>query len=342
MNRTALRCRQRPSTGQIGVSLIELMIGMALGLILIATIGNAYLSAKQGFRTQNALSRIQEGARYAFEFMAEDIRMAGYTGGPANYAQITQPAGWDGTLQDLKQLPLIGYASGAAPAWVAPIAGDSLSVVHADTDNEYALDTSVSPNPSATAFTLASWPDPAPAVGDTYVGADYTWATAFQVSAVDGGARTVSFTSGAGTLTGGTESRRVYPVNGVTYFIAQNPGGEPALYRFRLALGQSEELVEGVSNMQITYGVDTDAAPDRAVNAYWTADQVTAGTDGTTTLPNLAPATYPTANIGYWRSVLSVRIVLTMVSREGESMATSGARRMTKVFTNTIAVRNRL
>lgn len=332
-----------PRTGrEAGVSLIELMISMALGLVLIATIGNAYLSARQAFWTQNALSRIQEGARYAFEFMAEDIRLAGYTGGTSVADRITQTEGSSATLQggvadlrNLRYFPLVGYVQASPPGWVTPSTGDVLTVIHADLANEASLDGSVASQCTGTSTPckLTTWPNPAPAVGDTFVVADYTRAAVFRATAVNSGSRTIAFDGlDLGPLSGDLDARKLYPLNGVTYYIADNPANEPALYRYRLATGQSEELVEGVESMQISYGVDVDN--DRNVDAYWNAAQVTAGTAGALTMPAGSVS-------DYWHNVLAVRISLTMVSRQGEAATVAGGV-LRKQFMNTIAVRNRL
>lgn len=328
-----------------GVSLIELMVAMAIGLVLVATISSAYIGAKTSFRSQNALSNIQENARYAHEFMGVDIRMAGYSGGPMDVA-ITQPSGWTG-VQDLQNYPLVGYEDGVSTFPTFPVsrprlAGtDALTVVHVDNENEYALDTTVTPNPSTTTFTLASWPGTAPAVGGIFVGSDYTHTAAFTVSAVSSGTKTVTTADGLGVFGGAVGARRLYPLKGATYYIANNLAGEPSLFRLKLAAGGGttpEELVEGVGNMQIAYGVATDALPDTNVNAYWTADQVDAGTDGTLTMPVETPTDPPS---GYWKRVLSVRVTLTLTTKQNERITTAGGL-YTKTFTTTFAVRNRL
>jgi type IV pilus assembly protein PilW len=325
---------------QQGLSLIELMISMGLGLLLIATIGFAYVGAKQSFRTQGALSRIQENARYAFEFMGLDIRMAGYTGGTTVYSKITaQPSAWTETTKDLREYPLIGYEAGSTPAWVSPIAGDALTVVRADNENERALDSGSTNCTGTTPCTLATWPTSAPAANDIYVAADYTRAAAFEVSAVDSSIKTVTSATDLGAFTGDMNARRLYPLSGVTYFIRNNPSGEPSLYRYRQSAGAAEELVEGIENMQITYGVDVTATADQSVDEYWTADEVNAGAGGALGLS--MPAETSPAKIGYWRRVLSVRVTLSMVSHSGVAVGSNGGL-LRKTLTNTIAVRNRL
>jgi len=65
---------------QSGFNLVELMIAMALGLLVILGAGSVFLSSKQSYRTNSAVSQIQESARIAFELLARDLRQARLTG----------------------------------------------------------------------------------------------------------------------------------------------------------------------------------------------------------------------------------------------------------------------
>ena len=354
---------------QKGVSLIELMIALALGLVLVLTIGSAYLGARSSFRSQNALSLLQENARYAFQIMSEDIRMAGFSGGPTTGGTqtVAAPTAWDPNLIHLfsddtintNGAPLIGY-NDTAPPTVCTSAGtaacytqgDALTVVHADDENEYRLDPAVAQ--ASPTFTLAAWPtasESPPQAGELFVVSDYTHAAVFQVSATDSATKTVTADNASGTVSPGSSNAmgtfgalsagKLYRLKGVTYYIANNATGEPSLYRLKLghtgtnATATSEELIQGVENMQIEYGVDTDTTPDSNVNAYWTANQVQAGSSGGLTMPAGTPE-------DYWGRVLSVRITLTMVSTQGDRVTTTGDGLLRKSFTTTIAVRNRL
>ncbi|MEH6558757.1 MAG: PilW family protein [Oceanicoccus sp.] len=66
----------------------------------------------------------------------------------------------------------------------------------------------------------------------------------------------------------------------------------------------TEELVSGVEDMQILYGVDNDIVADGQANRYFTANQIS---------PNDI-ATAATGNIG-WDRVVSIRVQLVMRSR---------------------------
>jgi type IV pilus assembly protein PilW len=333
-----------------GLSLIELMIAMAIGLILITTIGYAYVGAKQSFRAQDALSRIQENARYAFEFMAADVRMAGFTGGTGTGTNVVNdPTTWDPKLKDLFGFPLYGQddttpanvtACGSPLVSACYLRGDTLNVVRADNETEYAISAHADPNITLAAATTEI------AAGRLMVLADYTNAAVFQIFSISG--TTVNYATGGGSpgnassslgsFSGALGARKLYRLRGVTYFIGSNLSGEPALYRRVIGPTggvSSEELVEGVQDMQITYGVDTDSTVDANVNSYVSASVVTNDTG------SIFPAAANTASLR-WKRVLAARITLTLRSRQELRVATSGDGYLRKTIVNTIAIRNRL
>lgn len=63
---------------QAGVSLIELMIGMVLGLLLVAFTGAAFITQSNTTRATDESSRLQETARVAITTLERTIRMAGF------------------------------------------------------------------------------------------------------------------------------------------------------------------------------------------------------------------------------------------------------------------------
>lgn len=60
-----------------GVTLIELMISLVLGLLVTAAAIGIFASNKRVFRSTENLSRLQENARVAYELMAREVREAG-------------------------------------------------------------------------------------------------------------------------------------------------------------------------------------------------------------------------------------------------------------------------
>lgn len=60
-----------------GLSLIELMVALVLGLLVVAAAIGIFISNRQAYRATESVGRIQENARMAFELMARDVREAG-------------------------------------------------------------------------------------------------------------------------------------------------------------------------------------------------------------------------------------------------------------------------
>jgi type IV pilus assembly protein PilW len=71
---------RRHVLAQTGVSLVELMVAMVLGLFLIFGAVTIYSKSRSTYRTTEAVARLQETARYAFDAIEPDVRMASYWG----------------------------------------------------------------------------------------------------------------------------------------------------------------------------------------------------------------------------------------------------------------------
>jgi len=63
-----------------GVTLIELMVAVTIGLILMAGLGSIYLSNKQSFKMNNVITNFQENGRYIASVINRDIHRAGHAG----------------------------------------------------------------------------------------------------------------------------------------------------------------------------------------------------------------------------------------------------------------------
>lgn len=63
---------------QSGLTLLELMIAMALGLLLLTGIGTIYVGGNQTYRVQEQNARVQESGRYALDVLGRSLRQAGY------------------------------------------------------------------------------------------------------------------------------------------------------------------------------------------------------------------------------------------------------------------------
>ncbi|MGL4230874.1 MAG: PilW family protein [Casimicrobium sp.] len=65
---------------QRGVTLVELMVAMGIGLAIVAGIGYVYLQGQQGFRVQENQSRLQEDVRYVTEVVTRELQNARFLG----------------------------------------------------------------------------------------------------------------------------------------------------------------------------------------------------------------------------------------------------------------------
>lgn len=340
-----------------GVTLVELMIAMTLGLVIIAAVGWVYLGTTQTYRTQDALSRMQEGARYAFELISNDLRMAGATGcGNDTRVNVVNnlTTNW---YANLFEQPLVSLERDNNPG--IREYSDALRIVRADVSREYIVQTH---DAGASQFNVGTHDI---AAGDILLATDCTHAAVFQASAA--ASPTVSHGAsgtpgnafadlGVGAAYTFLNGSRLYKLNGVTYYVAQNPAGELALYRARpvgaTATVTAEELVEGVEDIQFAFAVDTDAAPDGAPNfvdpdgdgdPYLRADQVISGAVPGATAQDK------------WGRVVSVRVSLLLRTVEDNVVPGStpqrytynGAtvdapdRRLRTVFTHVVNLRNR-
>ena len=70
----------QPIRKQQGFSLVEMMLAMALGLIVVTGIVQLFIGNSQSSNVISGQARLQENARFAFEFMSAAARRAGYFG----------------------------------------------------------------------------------------------------------------------------------------------------------------------------------------------------------------------------------------------------------------------
>jgi len=72
--------RQALKSKQLGVTLIELMVAITIGLIIIAGVIQLYATSTKTQRVQNGVSRLQENARFLFARVSQDISQTGFIG----------------------------------------------------------------------------------------------------------------------------------------------------------------------------------------------------------------------------------------------------------------------
>ncbi|XSG85097.1 MAG: PilW family protein [Methylohalobius sp. ZOD2] len=333
---------------QRGISLVEIMVSLVSGLILTAGVIQIYVANKQTYRVNDASARIQENVRFAMELLARDLRMAGYDG-CAGSARILV-----NTLNDTSSFlynygnAIYGFEATSDSAWTpavdpsitSPLGGRDIVSIRGTFGGGVSI-TGQPSNPSdcnnSSSFTADIKVADASVFsdGDIVLAGNCSRASIFQITNVNAGENVVHNT-GAGTPGNATKNLGAcYAGNGNltlittrSFYIRNNAAGVPALYR-KDGTRAAEELVAGIEDMQILYGVDTDG--DESANQFLRANDV-----------------------ADWSRVTSARISLLLRSSEDNittdsqpydyngSSSTPADRRLRRVFTTTISLRNRL
>jgi type IV pilus assembly protein PilW len=100
----------------LGFSLVELMVGLAIGMILVAGLSLLFANtSRSGSELEKSIRQIENG-RYAVELLRDDLALAGYYGEvPGNFISYADPSvcatalsdlGWDKTTPSDPKVPL--------------------------------------------------------------------------------------------------------------------------------------------------------------------------------------------------------------------------------------------
>jgi len=286
------------SMTQQGLALVELMVAMVIGLMLIGGVIQIFASNKQGYMTHEALSRLQENGRYAMEILSRNVRMAGFTGCAALDTWDPKVIATDATsipaeppMVDLDtSSALRGYeVSGGSwnPSYVGADALTAPGTVSSPVVNGADV-ISVNRGADCVAYLGANMANRDDDItlnagnscnfqdGDVLIISDCTSTDIFRVSSWDGTNNQIEHDSTENSENGRLSKAygsgaRVFKLSTYDYYIKLNANSEPSLYVRED--GVESELVEGVEDMTIVYGIDTSG--DRAVDSYVAAASVT-------------------------------------------------------------------
>jgi type IV pilus assembly protein PilW len=253
------RTRASLPSGMTGLSLVELMIAITIGLLILAGVISVFVNASGARNEIERTSRQIENGRYALEVLTDDLRMAGY------YGEFSVGSGTPGALPDpcsvdpvvwrtAMPLHLQGYASGATMPSCLPgtVKSDSPALVVRRVRGCIAGAAGCDAVVAAKGYLqVALCPTEAKEPTTQYV-LDVGSGT-FPLRLKDCGATTASL--------------REYRVH--IYFLSTTNGAGqniPTLKRMELSGNTFTEtaLVEGIERLHIEYGIDTngDGLPD--------------------------------------------------------------------------------
>jgi type IV pilus assembly protein PilW len=318
---------------QMGLSLVEIMLAMLLGLFLTGGILQIFASSRMTYKVHEATSRMQETGRMALEVLARDIRGADFWGCSSDIGNVTNNLDSSGAgYVDYSSGGVIGTEGGSDP--------DSL-VLRGGVSTGLGVEPPYGPQPSAN----IKVPNPNDlAEGDIIFVSDCSSADIFQITNANPDSGVLVHNTGATVSPGnynvsnpgcpGSNAHCLSKVYGadasiltpqeIAYSIGAGSEGEPALFR------NGFEYLDGVEDLQLLYGEDVDGSG--IANYYVPADQVTD-----------------------MENVISVRLAI--VTRSYEDNLTGGIKqsysvlgenrtaadnRLRQVYSTTVTVRNRL
>jgi type IV pilus assembly protein PilW len=104
---------------QAGITITDLMVGCALGMVLTLAIARVYLSSVSVQQTQDDVTRLDESARYTFDLFARELRKAGYRNTwTSNTSEISEFCADEGAV------PLAAFAGLNDPSGITPSSAD--------------------------------------------------------------------------------------------------------------------------------------------------------------------------------------------------------------------------
>ncbi|GAB4256796.1 MAG: PilW family protein [Methylomicrobium sp.] len=321
---------------QSGMTLVEIMISLLIGAFLLGGILQIFIGTKQSYRMQEGFSRLQENGRFVLDFLKYDSRMAGFQGCSVASPNIIidpknpNPNPTPSTLAMGLNVVVSGSnnvannwnvdACGNAGACVANT--DAITINYGETCGGTLPENADNANVKINKGNTCNFSQ-----YDIVMISDCSSADIFIATSVSNSSTKQTIAHANNQNTDNKLSKvyeqgaEVFRFNSFTYFLREGASGEPALWRLdntkNAPTGSNPvELIEGVEDMQILYGEDTDA--DGTANYYVAADSVV-----------------------NFDNVLSIRFNMRVRTVEA-NLTPAGDGRLRQTFSTTVAIRNRL
>ena len=319
---------------QLGLSLVELMVAILVGSLLLVGVLQILTNSTQSYRIQNAFMRVQENGQFAMEFITREVRNTDFWGCLATLDDVDNlldPAG--GGYDPTYNAFAAGISGTANEASGGPIeAGTDTITIQAAANIGSGLPLQPPYGPLLSS-PITVGPDTNIVQDDILIVSDCLQGNIFQVTAIDSNG-SISHAAGVGSpgnISGDlakiyTGEATVYRPYTRSFEIRTGTSGLPSL--FLVDRNGPQELVEGVENMMILFGEDTDG--DNTANRYVRANAV-----------------------GDMGNVVSVRVSIVVESIEDNlaptpqpyllngQVVTPADRRLRRIYNTTITLRNR-
>lgn len=343
-----------------GFTLVEVMIAMTIGLILLAAVAQVFATSRATYQFTDGLSRVQENGRFGMHFLTWDARMAGYMSCLRNSTPLTNHL--NNPTDYATDFVLGQFINGHAYSG----SGTGITDWNPALPANYFTDGEVVPNSDVLVIRRGSdathkvlpphMPTPSAAlhldlgnglfVNDIVIVSDCKSADMFQITGPTDPDATGTLNHNIGAVSQGpgnatqdlsktyADDAEILKLETHVYYIGRqnnDPSNPPALFRKRLHQGVlvSEELVDSVESMQVSYGEDTDN--DTAVDSYGKADMVTDWSRVATLRVGLLVRTPHNVDTELDRATYVF---------DGATLGPFNDHRQRRVFTSTVSLRN--
>lgn len=341
-----------PLRRQGGFTLVELMVAMTLSLLLLAGALSILNSARVTNIANERIARLQEAGRTVTELMLRDARPAGFLGcsRPITGDEFVNGLNNSNTLLWDFGAAAFGHDAGATMAGdlaaltPSATAGSDILVLRTTRQgqpvfrlNAPVIDTTA--DIQVDRPTGVTVPPGTPMIISDCEGSSVFVATSFTPDTAT--TALIGHAAGAGSPSNAADDltrgfvigAQVMPVQTIIYYVRDSASGSgPALWQ-RVGNDAPQELIQGIENLQLLYGVDTDG--DLLANEYLRADEVDAA--------------------NRWRDVIAVSLALLVRSTEAtspdvdtreytlfeETVGPFNDQRQRTVYTTTVVLRNR-
>jgi type IV pilus assembly protein PilW len=334
---------------QSGLSLIELIIALTIGAFLVLGVVNILVSNKRSSQIETSLARLQESGRSAMDLLVGDINAATYIGCNSttnNLSVMAKNVEWT-AVQGYERNA--GSWSPALPAKLNDLANvarpgsDLLNLQHIRPAG-LTLDSAVTP--SSTAVAVTANPQ-CLSENDLVVVSSCVTAHLFRITnepACGGSATTLEFDATGNDITsmqpGYDTDDQIMRFFDKTWFVAdtgrvRTEADIPVYALFRRANGETEEMIEGVEYLQITYGQQVGGGNIR----YIPADDANLDLDDVVSvrIALLIQSFEPVLN----EADSQVYQLLDESIGDGQTFEHNAGRTLRRVFRTTVLLRNR-
>ena len=300
-------------TGQKGLTLLELMVSIVLGLLVVAATLSVYVGHRNSYALVEGAGRVQENVRFAVEILSRELREAGGIACGGNLSPV-----YHGNVGTWGQgdRGLVGNVLLPVPPASLP-GSDSVLIWSATGDKPFPI---VSHDAAAGTFLLGpAAPGQTLNLGGVAVACDGARVYSFLPSS----ASTASYATANANITDDLRAGGfVAPLSAHLWFVGPRSNNKPgnalrrAVINHQGVVAPNEDVIDNVTGLTLSYLTTNNPT------TYLSAAGVNAFPDG-------------------WKNVLAVRVELTVASQDSVATTATGAQQLSEAVPFTVTLRRR-